>query len=105
MKIGNNNPRPVGSNAAVGGDSKAAATPSKAKAKGAHEAGASAKVELSATASALSAAADDPSFDAAKVDRIAGAIKAGKFTVNHEAIADKLIANAQEVLGRVNGGH
>ena len=42
----------------------------------------------------------DSPFDSAKVDRIAGAIRDGKFTVNAEAIADKLIINAQELLGR-----
>ena len=38
-------------------------------------------------------------FDAEKVERIAQAIRDGKFKVNAEAIADKLIANAQELLG------
>ena len=39
-------------------------------------------------------------FDAEKVQRIAQAIREGRFTVNPEAIADKMIANAQELLGR-----
>jgi negative regulator of flagellin synthesis FlgM len=60
----------------------------------------STEVALSAAATGLSQAAADPSFDAAKVDRIAGAIREGKFTVNAEAIADKLISNAEELLGR-----
>ncbi len=59
---------------------------------------ASAQVALSPAASAL--AADDGSFDSAKVERIAQAIRDGKFEVNPEAIADKLIANAQELMGR-----
>ena len=63
---------------------------------------ASAQVELSPAASALSNASEDPSFDSAKVEALAQAIKDGKFTVNHGAIADKLIANAQELLGRTN---
>ena len=37
-------------------------------------------------------------FDAAKVERVAQAIRDGRFQVNAEAIADKLIANAQELL-------
>ena len=37
-------------------------------------------------------------FDTAKVERIAQAIRDGKFQVNAEAIADRLIANAQELL-------
>lgn len=59
----------------------------------------STKVDISATARlAASAASDDGSFDAAKVGRIAQAISEGKFTVNANAIADKLVANAQELL-------
>ena len=42
----------------------------------------------------------DPTFDSAKVDRIAGAIRDGKFKINAEAIADKLIVNAEELLGK-----
>lgn len=61
---------------------------------------ASAQVALSPEASALNKAAADPSFDTAKVERIAQAIRDGKFQVNPEAIADKLIVNAEELLGR-----
>lgn len=60
----------------------------------------SAKVELSAAASLMARVADDPAFDAEKVERIAGAIREGRFTVNAEAIAEKLIVNAEELLGR-----
>jgi negative regulator of flagellin synthesis FlgM len=63
---------------------------------------ASAQVALSDTASLLSGAATTPEFDADKVSRIAQAIRDGKFQVNHEAIADKLIANAQELLSKVS---
>ena len=59
----------------------------------------SATVALSSTASTLSVAGSDPSFDGAKVERIAQAIRDGKFEINADAIADKLIANAQELLG------
>lgn len=61
---------------------------------------ASAKVALSSTASELATAGAQASFDAAKVDRIAQAIRDGRFEINAEAIADKLIANAQELLSR-----
>jgi negative regulator of flagellin synthesis FlgM len=65
---------------------------------------ASAKVALSSTAAALSAeGAGEASFDQAKVERIAQAIRDGKYQINAEAIADKLIANAQELLGKSGG--
>lgn len=69
-----------------------------AKAPGASDAQASAQVELSAAA--LSSVPADATFDTAKVDRIAQAIRDGNFKINPEAIADKLILNAQELLGR-----
>lgn len=60
----------------------------------------SAKVELSPAAELLSRAQADGTFDAQKVERLAEAIRDGRFEVNAEAIADKLLANAQELLGR-----
>jgi negative regulator of flagellin synthesis FlgM len=62
---------------------------------------ASAKVELSTTVSQLAAGGSEGVFDTAKVQRISDAIRNGQFKVNPEAIADKLIANAQELLGNV----
>lgn len=59
----------------------------------------SAQVAISSAARlAASGGTDDGSFDAAKVQRISQAISEGKFTVNAGAIADKLVANAQELL-------
>lgn len=63
----------------------------------------SAKVELSAGA-LLGASAGESVFDAEKVRRIAEAIRDGKFEVNAEAIADKLISNAHELLSPRSGG-
>ncbi len=60
----------------------------------------SAKVELSSTAALQGQDAADGTFDGEKVQRLAQAIKDGKFEVHPEAIADKLIANAQELLGK-----
>jgi negative regulator of flagellin synthesis FlgM len=60
----------------------------------------SAKVALSTAAAGLTGAGSDATFDAGKVERIASAIRDGKFTINAEAIADKLIVNAEELLGR-----
>jgi negative regulator of flagellin synthesis FlgM len=42
----------------------------------------------------------DGAFDAAKVERIAQAIRDGTLQIDAGAIADKLIANAQELLDR-----
>ncbi len=65
---------------------------------------ASAQVALSTTAATLRSGGASADFDAEKVVRIQQAIADGTFKVNPEAIADKLIANAQEVLGRVQRG-
>lgn len=64
----------------------------------------STQVEISEAAQmAALAGGDEGSFDAAKVARISKAITEGKFTINANAIADKLISNAQELLdARVN---
>ena len=61
----------------------------------------STKVALSETVSSLAAGGSDGVFDAAKVERISAAIRDGKFQINAEAIADKLISNAQELLSNV----
>jgi negative regulator of flagellin synthesis FlgM len=60
----------------------------------------SAKVELSNTAATLLSSQANPDFDAEKVARIAQAIADGKFEINADKIADRLIANAQDVLGK-----
>jgi negative regulator of flagellin synthesis FlgM len=75
-----------------------AATPTAASSAGVE---ASAKVALSPTVSQLAAGSSEGVFDAEKVHRISEAIRDGKFVVNADAIADKLIANAQELLGNV----
>lgn len=60
----------------------------------------STEVALSSAATGMSGGAGDAAFDTAKVERIATAIRDGKFKVNPEVIADKLISNAEELLGR-----
>ncbi len=65
----------------------------------------SSTVALSTAATALlngteAASASTADFDQAKVDRISNAISQGQYKVNPEAIADKLLANAQELLSR-----
>jgi negative regulator of flagellin synthesis FlgM len=56
-------------------------------------------VDFSAAASLLAGGAADPTFDAGKVERITQAIRDGKYHVDAEAIADKLLSNAEEFLG------
>lgn len=103
MKIGNS---PEHAAAPVGADKPAAAQAGKAQAGAtgaAKKPEAGTQIELSSTATKLMArGSDEGSFDVEKVGRIAQAITDGKFTVNADAIADKLIANAQEVISRMS---
>lgn len=64
------------------------------------QADASATIELSNTASTLLTGGTTPEFDAEKVARISKSIEDGSFKINPEAIADKLISNAQELLSK-----
>ena len=101
MKIGNpaDKPAPAAS-PAVGHTANGHAPAAGASAIPA-SADASAKIELSSAASTLLSSGATPEFDSAKVDRISKAIEDGSFKINPEAIADKLIANAHEVLAKV----
>ena len=99
MKIGN----PVESAAVHAASSRTApATADKTSTPVSAVAAASTQVELSNTAAALrsGAAQTTADFDVEKVNRISQAIADNSFTVNPEAIADKLIANAQELLSK-----
>lgn len=57
------------------------------------------KATLSAAGAQISALAGSPDFDQAKVDAIRQAIREGRFSVNAEAIADRLIYEASALLG------
>jgi negative regulator of flagellin synthesis FlgM len=58
----------------------------------------SAKVQLSSQTALSGPEATRADFDSEKVERISQAIRDGKFQINAEAIADQLIANAQDLL-------
>jgi negative regulator of flagellin synthesis FlgM len=99
MKIGNPDSNKV--SATPAGVERADTATAKARGADATAAAAgeaSATVALASTNAAQAAAGAD--FDAAKVERIAQAIRDGRYEVNAEAIADKLIANAHELLSR-----
>ncbi|MEO8310142.1 MAG: flagellar biosynthesis anti-sigma factor FlgM [Caldimonas sp.] len=105
MKIGHPADKPLPAPAAAASVAPAEATKANAgtHATGAAQVDASATVALSSTASTLLSGGASGEFDADKVARIATSIADGSFKINPEAIADKLIANAQELLTKVKG--
>ncbi len=110
MKIGNPADKPVAV-PAPGAQAAADAAGKAGHAHGAHGAAPanpqgtdpSATVALSSTASTLLSGGTSSEFDADKVARMSQAIAGGTYKVNPGAIADKLIANAQELLSKVQG--
>jgi len=104
MKIGNPNDKPVASPAPVAPGRTSTTGAGKTQAAATQEAGAeaSAQVALSSAATELMSGTDAVSgdFDTQKVSRIADAIADGKYQINAGAIADKLLANAREILGQ-----
>lgn len=61
-------------------------------------ASAAAEVHLSALAAQLQGTGDPTSFDVGRVSEIKQAIAEGRFTINAEAIADRLISSASELV-------
>jgi negative regulator of flagellin synthesis FlgM len=98
MKIGSPADKPPVAPAATGPSAPGQAAAKTAATTPAAEA--STQVDISNAAAALLSGvnASSAEFDAEKVARIAQAIADGSFKVDHAAIADKLIANAQELL-------
>ncbi len=100
MKIGNPLDKPgLGPVSNNRGDAAKAATETASTKASGSATGNSSTVALSSAATSLMGGSS-ADFDASKVDRISTAISQGQYTVNPEAIADKLIANAQELLSR-----
>lgn len=101
MKIGqpSDNPIPVSSNATSaspkGGQS---ATATATATTSAQSAGVAVTVSPLARSLGATKAADASLVDAKKVASVRSAIEQGTYVVNAEAIADKLLANAQEML-------
>ncbi len=103
MKIGHPAEKPV--TPPVAGSQTATVDSTKVGSAGAAPASAigtpdaSATVALSSTASTLLSSGSSE-FDAGKVAAVSDAISSGTFKIHPEVIADKLIANAQELLGK-----
>ena len=102
MKIGPSpdqpTPKPVSTGAQAPSDASRASAAPNAAAANPPASDASAKLALSSTASNLLTTGIGAEFDAQKVASISAAIDNGSFKINPEAIADKLISNAQELL-------
>lgn len=85
----------AGAQAAAAG---AAATPS------APQQAAGVTVTLSSSASQALSSSGDGAFNAEKVEAMKQAISDGSFKINPEAIADKMLSNAAEMLSATAGG-
>lgn len=106
MKIGPPDPKPTPLAAAME-RKPAAGTAAGGSAIGkpelASQASPGTKVQLGATAALGIEPDGEGAFDAAKVERISQAIRDGTLRIDAGAIADRLIANAQELLDRRQG--
>lgn len=75
-------------------------TPAAPAGKRAPASGVAVTVSTLARTLEAAAAAEASDIDSEKVESVKTAIQQGTYTVNAEAIADKLLANAQEMLNR-----
>lgn len=98
MKIGPLNDAALAATAAGAAKPERGAAPGVAAPRGAASSGV--PVTVSAAARSLEAPAAGGGIDEAKVAAVRAAIADGTFSVNSGAIADKLLANAQELLSR-----
>lgn len=102
MKIGSPADKPPVAPAATGRASSGEAAAKTKDSQASLEA--SAQVDISSAAASLMQGVGGSSaeFDAEKVARISQAIADGSFKIDHGAIADKLIANATELLSKAS---
>lgn len=82
------------------GGQSASSTTTAAAAKSTQLAGVAVTVSTLARTLEAAAQGDADEVNAEKVNAVRTAIQQGTYTVNAEAIADKLLANAQEMLNR-----
>lgn len=105
MKIGqpSDNPIPVSSttqSASQKSGQSASSTASATAAKSTQPAGVAVTVSTLARTLGASSRGEAADVDMGKVNAVRAAIQKGTFVVNPEAIADKLLSNAQEMLNR-----
>ena len=104
MKVGNPLDKAVGgvspTKAAGEGSGSTSRTAGKSSSSESSASSDSTTVQISSAASSLlsSVTAATAEFNAGKVEQVKQSIDNGSYQVDHEAIADKLIANAQELL-------
>jgi negative regulator of flagellin synthesis FlgM len=101
MKIGTSSTPAADAAALSRANAEAGTAAAKARGTSAAASGEASSVHLSSAAAGLLASTSTPEFDAAKVERVKQAIADGSYKIDAAAIADKLIANAQELLGAV----
>lgn len=100
MKVNNLSEKPVGTTS-VGANKPASRSGGSQSASDTQEVGASVTVKLSPVTQTMTngvARSGTDVFNAEKVQAMRTAIENGSFSVNAEAIADKLLSNAREML-------
>ena len=92
-------PQKVADKAPAGAEAAAGAAAAGAAAKPQAAAGVTVSLSASTTQALSGAGSSSDVFNAEKVESMKQAIANGTFQVNAEAIADKMLANAAEMLG------
>lgn len=102
MKVNLSNDAALKTSTAAARTERVGVTPAAASTTGRDDAS-GVPLSVSASARALDAASSGSGIDPVKVAAMKAAIANGTFSVNAGAIADKLLANAQEFLSRSRG--